>query len=118
MALERANPLPPNQHYWVDVSPEDAPAFDSWLQLNSAAVKVISTSRDASSGWQWVLFDVQAPLVFWAGPGYPTIADPSIKTETDAKQIPTAGDSTLLRDAALLAGAGLLGLFLIRRLLP
>lgn len=116
MALERANPLPPNQRYWVDVAPEDQPAFDGWLALNSAAVRVVSSSRDASSGWQWVLFDVTAPLVFWAGPGYPTIADPSVTRESQVKQIPAVG-GVALAPALIGAGVALAAVVLIKRLL-
>jgi hypothetical protein len=116
MALERANPLPPNQRYWVDVAPEDQPAFDAWLSLNAAAVHVVASKLDAGSGWQWVLFDVTAPLVFWAGPGYPTIADPGVTTEEQVKQVPRPDTGwallgnvqTVATAAVLVAGAGVL----------
>jgi hypothetical protein len=88
MALERNNPLTPDARYWVDVAPADQPAFTAWLNANRQAVKVISSSRDADNGWDWVLFEVQAPLVWWEGPGLPTKADAAIRSESDVKQIP------------------------------
>lgn len=88
MALERANPLPPGQRYWVDVPPEDQAVFDTWLSFYAPALDVVATTRDGESGWQWVLFDVTAPLVFWTGPGLPTIAPAGTTQETQVKQVP------------------------------
>jgi hypothetical protein len=88
MALERANPLPPGR-YWVDLSPDDKLAFNVWLTQNRGAVAVRAASRDDSSGWEWVLFEVTAPaMAFWNGPGYPTIAAADVTSERDVKQIP------------------------------
>lgn len=119
MALERRNPLPPNVRYWVDVSPADYAAFDAWLSNNRDAVKVRSTNR-GDEGWQWVLFDVTAPLVLWEGPGYPTIAPPGTTSETDVKQVPMpeapdAGD--LVHTALVAVGAILLAAVALNRLL-
>jgi hypothetical protein len=86
--MERANPLPPNQRYWVDVAPGDALAFDAWLALNRGSVGVERVSA-GDDGWQWILFRVNAPLVWWAGPGYPTIARDDEFTEADVKRVPT-----------------------------
>ena len=98
MALERNNPLPPNARYWVDVAPADQAAFSAWLTINRAAVKVVSSSRDPASGWEWVLFETTAPLVWWEGPGYPTKADPTVARESDVKQIPHVETSGELLD--------------------
>lgn len=87
MAVERSNPLPPNGRYWVDVSPEDQPAFTKWLTTYRGALHVVSTSRKGD-GWDWVLFETTAPLVFWEGPGFPTIAGRDVRSENDVKQIP------------------------------
>lgn len=124
MAVERSNPLPPGR-YWVDVSPDDRGAFDGWLQANRGTVVVRSTSQDGSSDWQWILFDVTAPaMAFWNGPGYPTIADPSVTTESQVKQVPMpegAGGvdlaAKLLKGAAPWALAAFLGVQLIKRVL-
>jgi hypothetical protein len=88
VALERSNPLPPNGRYWVDVSPQDQPAFAAWLNAYRKGVAVISTTHDASNGWDWVLFETTAPLVYWEGPGFPTIAPADVRSESDVKQIP------------------------------
>jgi hypothetical protein len=88
MALERSNPLPPNERLWVDVSPQDQPAFTAWLNANRNGVKVITSTRDASNGWDWVLFETVAPLVWWEGPGFPTKAPADVRSESDVKQIP------------------------------
>lgn len=129
MALERNNPLPPNARYWVDVAPADQSAFTLWLNTNRQAVKVISTSRDADNGWDWVLFEVQAPLVWWAGPGLPTKADGDVRSENDVKQIPTVKSATDILDdigSAALGGTGklvaggvaiLLGLMVLNRVM-
>lgn len=87
MALERSNPLPPNGRFWVDVSPQDQPAFTAWLGAYRTGVKVITTKRD-TNGWDWVLFQTTAPLVWWEGPGFPTIAPADVASESDVKQIP------------------------------
>lgn len=122
MAVERANPLPPNVRYWVDVSPEDRPAFTDWLNRNRGAVSVVATSR--SDGWDWVLFDVAAPLVVWEGPGFPTIAPPGAMSERDVKQIPTietpdAGDVVdhMVTRALVGVGAILLAAVIVNRVL-
>jgi len=86
VAVERNNPLPPNARYWVDVSPADQPAFNAWLAANRSAVKVLSSSN--RDGWDWLLFEVVAPLVWWEGPGFPTKADAAVKSETDVVQFP------------------------------
>lgn len=88
MAVERNNPLPPNAAYWVHVPPADQPAFTAWLTAYRGAVKVRSTSRDADNGWDWVLFEVAAPLVWWEGPGLPTKADADVRSESDVVQVP------------------------------
>lgn len=88
MAVERQNPLPPNGRYWVDVSPQDQPAFTAWLNAYRTGVKVVSTTHDSNNGWDWVLFETTAPLVWWEGPGFPTIAPSDVASESDVKQIP------------------------------
>jgi hypothetical protein len=115
VAMERSNPLPPNARYWVDVAPEDQPAFSQWLAAYRGAVQVVSTKRDGRSGWEWVLFAVNAPLVFWEGPGFPTIADATVRTEDDVKQIPhveSAGEmlETLGKGVASVASSGITAL--------
>lgn len=120
MALERSNPLPPNQRYWVDVPPADQPSFDAWLTAYASAVAVVSAKLDPDNGWQWVLFDVTAPLVFWVGPGYPTIADPGVTTEEQVKQIPTVSSSLfggLQLPSGLLFGVlgGIVGVAVLQR---
>lgn len=86
MAVERSNPLPPNARYWASVSPADQPAFNAWLTRNRGAVKVLSTSQ--RDGWDWLLFEVVAPLVWWEGPGFPEKADSTVKSERDVVQYP------------------------------
>lgn len=82
MALERRNPLPPNRLYYVDVPPDDQQDFADWLRRYKPAVKVRSTTRepmetgllwDSSDYLEKYIFEVTAPLVFWEGPGFPTI---------------------------------------------
>lgn len=107
MAVERANPLPPNRRYWVDVSPADRPAFEGWLAAYRHALRIVSTKRDANA-WDWVLFEVTAPLVWWEGPGFPTIAGADVTSEDDVKQIPkvVTDPALLLEQAAARAAAG------------
>lgn len=88
MAVERSNPLPPNARFWVDVSPADQPAFTAWLNSYHGAVKVVSSTRDSDNGWDWVLFETTAPLVWWQGPGFPTKATEDVRSESDVKDIP------------------------------
>lgn len=124
MALERANPLPPGR-YWVDLSPDDKLPFNVWLGENRGAVVVRASSADASNGWEWVLFEVTAPaMAFWRGPGYPTIADASVRSESDVKQVPIiqgAGPKNFAMKIAVglapWALAAVLGVYAIRRVL-
>lgn len=124
MALERKSPLPPGR-YWVDVPPSDRSGFAAWLQANRGHVAVRSTSESGDSGWQWILFDVTAPaMAFWQGPGYPTIADPSITSESQVKQVPTIegaspGDfaAKIVKGAAPWVLAAFLGVQVIKRML-
>ncbi len=119
MALERSNPLPPNVRYWVDVSPADQPAFTAWLGRYRGAVSVRSTSRDGN-GWDWVLFETLAPLVWWEGPGYPTIAPAGALTETDVKSVPrpeTPDAGEVIRKGAIALGAIVLAAVALNRLL-
>lgn len=111
MALERNNPLPPNARYWVDVAPADQPAFTAWLNSYRGAVKVLSSQRDGGNGWDWILFETVAPLVWWEGPGLPTKATDDVRSESDVKQIPTVESSAEMLDrlattAAAAAGGG------------
>lgn len=133
MALERSNPLPPNARFWVDVSPADQPAFTAWLNSNRAAVKVVSSTRDSNNGWDWVLFETVAPLVWWEGPGFPTKAEADVKSEGDVKQIPHVQTSAELLEElgesaaaaagstttklAIAAGAILLAALLVNRVM-
>jgi len=94
VALERSNPLPPNARYWVHVPPADQPAFTAWLTAYRGAVKVRSTQRDPDNGWDWVLFEVVAPLVWWEGPGLPTKAEDDVKSESDVVQVPIVESAT------------------------
>jgi hypothetical protein len=102
-ALQRANPLPPGR-YWVDVFETDSPAFSSWLAVNRATVNVVSTEHfDQNAGGparDWVLFQITGPTP-WNGPGFPTIADPSVTSSSDtAERPPPAPDpTTSLADA-------------------
>lgn len=91
MAVERRNPLPPNQFYWVDVGPEDAIAFGTWLNQYKDQVRV-RARRSGADGWEWVSFETVAPLVWWNGPGFPTIGEAG-QTEDDVKQVPRAPSS-------------------------
>ena len=118
MALERRNPLPPNARYWVDLAPADQSAFDSWLRLNNGSVAVVSTSRD--DGWDFVMFDVKAPLVWWQGPGFPSIAPAGATRETDVKQIPvieTPEAADVIRTGAIALGAIVLAAVALNRVL-
>lgn len=107
MALERNNPLPPNQSLWVHVPPADQPAFTAWLNSYRGAVKVRASQRDPDNGWDWVLFEVTAPLVWWEGPGLPTKAEADVRTESDVVSVPTVESATAklerLGDAAVSA---------------
>lgn len=94
MALERSNPLPPNARYWVHVPPADQPAFAAWIGAYKGAVKVRTTQRDPDNGWDWVLFEVVAPLVWWEGPGLPTKAESDVKSESDVVQVPVVESAT------------------------
>lgn len=120
MALERKNPLPPDVRYWVDVAPADQHAFSEWLASNRGAVGVVSTSRDGTSGWEWVLFETLAPLVWWEGPGYPTIAPAGALTETDVKTVPlpeTPDAQSLIRTGVIALGAIVLAAVALNRVL-
>lgn len=120
MAIERSNPLPPNVRYWVDVAPDDQPGFTAWLTRNRGAVGVVSSNRDGDSGWEWVLFETLAPLVWWEGPGYPTIAPPGALTETDVKTVPmpeAPDPRELIRTAAFTVGAIVLAAVALNRVL-
>lgn len=94
MAIERNNPLPPNAVYWVHVPPADQPAFTAWLAAYRGAVKVRTSQRDQDNGWDWVLFEVTAPLVWWEGPGLPTKAESDVRTESDVVQVPIVESAT------------------------
>lgn len=111
MALERSNPLPPNARYWVQVSPADQPAFTAWLTAHRGAVVSRSTERDPDNGWDWVLFDVTAPLVWWEGPGFPTKAEADVRSESDVVQTPVVESAAAklerLGDAAVSAAGDL-----------
>jgi hypothetical protein len=99
VAVERSNPLPPNARYWVDVAPEDQPAFTAWLTVNRQAVKVVSSTRDSDNGWDWILFETTAPLVWWEGPGFPTKATADVHSESDVKDIPHVESSAELLES-------------------
>jgi|SRR5262245_7424249 len=124
MAVERANPLPQGR-YWVDLSPDDLLPFNVWLGQNKGSVAVRASSKSATDGWEWVLFDVVAPaMVFWNGPGYPTIAPADATSERDVKQIPIVqgsgpGDfaTKLVMGLAPWALAAVLGVYAIKRVL-
>lgn len=94
MALERANPLPPGS-YWVDIGPEDEAAFAAWLSSNRGALVTRAVAKTAD-GWSWIRFDVTAPaMVFWNGPGLPTVSDPAINRPEQVKSAPTGCHWTL-----------------------
>lgn len=69
--------------------PADQPAFTAWLTAYKGAVKLRTSQRDPDNGWDWVLFEVAAPLVWWEGPGLPTKADADVRSESDVVQRPT-----------------------------
>lgn len=89
-AIERANPLPVGK-YWVDVFDPQEAAFQAWLRKNKASVVVRSTETFEPSGdypgRAWRLFEVSSPVT-WEGPGFPTIAGPSVKTSADTADRP------------------------------
>jgi hypothetical protein len=99
LALERSNPLPPNARFWVDVAPADQPAFTAWLNRYRGAVQVVSSTRDPNNGWDWVLFETMAPLVWWEGPGLPTKATADVRSESDVKDIPHVESSAELLES-------------------
>lgn len=85
-----ANPLPIGR-YWANVGPADIAAFDGWLTANAPALFVENTSQ-TSDGFTFLIFNVKAP-VLWQGPGYPEVADASVKTYADAITSPALPDS-------------------------
>lgn len=129
MAIERRNPLPANnQRYWVDVEPIDRIPFYAWLAAYKDAVKVItSQTSDLPDRDDWILFEVQAPGVFWVplrGSVWPNTADSSIKTKADTETAPDVDAETaavgkdFVKEIAPWAVVTLLGIALIKRLLP
>lgn len=96
-ALERTNPLPAGR-YWVDVFSPDADAFGAWLSSNKATVHVVATEHfeknDAGPPRDWYLFQVLAPTP-WAGPGFPTIAAPTVTSSSDTATRPDPTPDTL-----------------------
>ena len=124
MAVERRNPLPPNQYYWVDVGPEDAIPFATWLNQYKDQVRV-RARKGGADGWEWVSFETTAPLVWWNGPGFPTIGEEG-QTEDDVKQVPRAPSSgdvaaglarVVIGEVAPWIVAGVIGAAVVRRLL-
>ena len=94
MALERSNPLPPGS-YWVDIRPEDEAAFSRWLAENRGALVTRAVAK-RNDGWSWIRFDVTAPaMVFWQGPGLPTISDPAVMRPEQVESAPTGCHWTL-----------------------
>jgi hypothetical protein len=88
MAMERRNPLPAGR-YWIQLPPKDAPSFDAWRAANKGKVHSRATSTTAADGWTWYLFDTTAPLMWDAAAwGFPTVADASVRSETDVLSLP------------------------------
>jgi len=77
MAMQRKNPVPPGK-YWVDQFEQRILEFDMWLRRNDDKVKVIKREEFARlwNGRQrvWYLFQVQQPVKWEKGWGFPTIA--------------------------------------------
>lgn len=114
-AIERRNPLPVGT-YWIDVFEKDFVSFDAWLKamtvpkfvkvlavedvakddsllLSAATLGVLGSPRVIQ---RWYLFRVDVPnVVFWQGPGIPTIATPDVHTASDTVQRPNVSDMTL-----------------------
>src|SRR3954469_12126597 len=112
MALQRANPLPPGK-YWVDVPSDQVVQYDGWSLANSAtgALHVDATSQ-YNDGWGWRLFTVKAPVA-WNGPGFPTIADASVKTPQDVHQAPVIETPSVLETIGKLGTNVAWGLFAV-----
>lgn len=119
MPLERSNPLPAGR-YWLNVGPSDTAAFDAWLGDYEAlgSIRVENTSQ-LDGGWNFVLFSVIQPVP-WNGPGFPDIADDSVKTYADTiTSPPIAGPQSVLESVENMArnvawGAfGLLALYVL-----
>lgn len=86
-AVERSNPLPPGR-YWVDVFQTDSPAFLAWRARNAQSVGIEVTQHFDSEPWRdFVIFKVTSPVP-WEGPGFPTIAEPWVKSSSDTAQRP------------------------------
>jgi hypothetical protein len=123
MAVERQNPLPSNRYYWVDVGPEDAVKFGTWLNHYKEQV-VVRGRQGGANGWEWVLFEVTAPLVWWDGPGFPSIGREGLR-EHEVKQVPSAPSSgdvatqiaeTLVKEIAPWVVAVAVGAAIVRRI--
>lgn len=98
MAMERRNPLPVGR-YWHDVvalpsKPAARADFADWLSRNTATVHVEVTTDhpDDEPPSSFYIFAVSQPTA-WEGPGYPTIAPASIKSQTDTVQRPAPSPS-------------------------
>jgi len=90
MPIMRTNPLPPGR-YWVDVFDPKRGEFRGWLADHSDTVHVVHQEdklpRDDYPAETWYLFEVLAPTP-WEGPGFPTIADDSVKASVDTSDRP------------------------------
>lgn len=89
-ALERRNPLPAGR-YWIDVFQPDSAAWQAWLVSNAQNVKIEETEHfaevDQFPDRDFFIFKVLTPVT-WQGPGFPSIADATIKSSTDTRDRP------------------------------
>lgn len=121
MALEKRSPLPIGR-YWVDLfkfpDNDQWAIFDQWLRENRELVGVERAEIfDSDPPRQWVLFNVTGGaggqfLPEWVGIGFPSIAEPEIKTSDDTVQKPDVSElpASPLENMGkvLLVGGGLL----------
>lgn len=48
----------PRGFYWIDIAPEDQPAFNQWaFGKAKGEIRVRRTQRNQKDGWEWVLWE-------------------------------------------------------------
>jgi len=114
MAVQRKNPVPPGK-YWVDMFDTIGPGggilgFDAWLRRNDDKVKLLKREEHgATFAWDpfsgepatgsrrrvWYLFQVQQPVAWTKGWGFPTIVSTGDNPSPPNKPEPQTSDDTV-----------------------
>lgn len=125
MTIERRRPLPEGR-YWIDITAEDRPKWDTWVEgmkaIPSVTIEKVQHIEATDSQWNpfgegtapaaperdFAIFRLSAPNIAWEAAGLksPNIAGTDVQGAEDVSQAPPPEPSATEQISTAIGGLG------------